>query len=36
VGRWGRFQDSDEAAHYEFLCKMSGIQLLADLQLVAW
>ena len=25
VSRWGRFQDSDEAAHYEFLCKSSGI-----------
>src|SRR5437764_15457432 len=21
VSRWGRFQDADEAAHYEFLCK---------------
>jgi DNA invertase Pin-like site-specific DNA recombinase len=25
VSRWGRFQDSDEAAHYEFLCKDAGI-----------
>src|SRR5262249_35603257 len=25
VSRWGRFQDSDEAAHYEFLCKKAGI-----------
>jgi len=25
VSRWGRFQDTDEAAHYEFLCKASGI-----------
>src|SRR6202166_1679418 len=25
VSRWGRFQDADEAAHYEFLCKSSGI-----------
>jgi DNA invertase Pin-like site-specific DNA recombinase len=24
VSRWGRFQDADEAAHYEFLCKLSG------------
>ncbi len=24
VSRWGRFQDTDEAAHYEFLCKSSG------------
>jgi len=25
VSRWGRFQDVDEAAHYEFLCKIAGI-----------
>jgi DNA invertase Pin-like site-specific DNA recombinase/DNA-binding winged helix-turn-helix (wHTH) protein len=25
VSRWGRFQDVDEAAHYEFLCKEAGI-----------
>jgi DNA invertase Pin-like site-specific DNA recombinase len=25
VSRWGRFQDADEAAHYEFLCKSVGI-----------
>ena len=25
VSRWGRFQDTDEAAHYEFLCKFAGI-----------
>jgi DNA invertase Pin-like site-specific DNA recombinase len=25
VSRWGRFPDSDEAAHYEFICKSSGI-----------
>lgn len=25
VSRWGRFQDTDEAAHYEFLCRRSGI-----------
>jgi DNA invertase Pin-like site-specific DNA recombinase len=25
VSRWGRFQDPDEAAHYEFLCKAAGI-----------
>jgi DNA invertase Pin-like site-specific DNA recombinase len=24
VSRWGRFQDADEAAHYEYLCKSSG------------
>lgn len=28
VSRWGRFQDADESAYYEFLCKESGIQVL--------
>ena len=27
VSRWGRFQNTDEAAHYEFLCTRSGIRL---------
>jgi DNA invertase Pin-like site-specific DNA recombinase len=27
VSRWGRFPNSDEAAHYEFLCASSGIPL---------
>ena len=27
VSRWGRFQDTDEAAHYEFLCKQAGIPI---------
>ena len=27
VSRWGRFQDSDESAHYEFLCKQAGIPI---------
>jgi DNA invertase Pin-like site-specific DNA recombinase len=25
VSRWGRFQDTDEPAHYEFLCKSAGV-----------
>jgi DNA invertase Pin-like site-specific DNA recombinase len=25
VSRWGRFQDCDEAAHYEFICKSANI-----------
>jgi DNA invertase Pin-like site-specific DNA recombinase len=25
VSRWGRFQDIDESAHYEFICKQAGI-----------
>src|SRR5437762_38353 len=24
VSRWGRFQDADESAHYEFLCRSAG------------
>ncbi|HWY52949.1 MAG TPA: recombinase family protein [Terriglobales bacterium] len=27
VSRWGRFQDTDESAHYEFLCKSAGVPL---------
>jgi DNA invertase Pin-like site-specific DNA recombinase len=27
VSRWGRFQDIDESAHYEFLCKKNGIKV---------
>lgn len=27
VSRWGRFQDADEAAHYEFLCKSAGVRV---------
>jgi DNA invertase Pin-like site-specific DNA recombinase len=25
VSRWGRFQDPDEAAHYEFICREAGV-----------
>ena len=27
VSRWGRFQDSDESAYYEYLCKRAGIEV---------
>lgn len=27
ISRWGRFQDADESAHYEFLCKEAGIRV---------
>ena len=27
VSRWGRFQDIDESAHYEFTCKRAGIKV---------
>lgn len=25
VSRWGRFQDADESAYYEYICKRSGV-----------
>ncbi|RUY00642.1 recombinase family protein, partial [Mesorhizobium sp. M7A.F.Ca.CA.004.04.1.1] len=27
VSRWGRFQDTDQAAHYEFICRDAGINV---------
>jgi DNA invertase Pin-like site-specific DNA recombinase len=27
VSRWGRFQDNDESAHYEFLCREAGVSV---------
>jgi DNA invertase Pin-like site-specific DNA recombinase len=27
VSRWGRFQDVDESAHYEFTCKQAGVKV---------
>jgi DNA invertase Pin-like site-specific DNA recombinase len=28
VSRWGRFQDVDESAHYEFICRQAGVRVL--------
>jgi DNA invertase Pin-like site-specific DNA recombinase len=28
VSRWGRFQDIDESAYYEFLCRQAGVQVI--------
>ena len=28
VSRWGRFQDADESAHYEYMCKQAGIRVI--------
>ena len=28
ISRWGRFQDNDESAHYEFLCRRAGKQVI--------
>ncbi len=27
VSRWGRFQDSDESGHYEYLCRQAGVSI---------
>jgi DNA invertase Pin-like site-specific DNA recombinase len=27
VSRWGRFQDSDESAYHEYICKLAGINV---------
>src|SRR5882757_3535811 len=27
VSRWGRFQNPDQAAHYEFLCRQAGVHV---------
>ena len=27
VSRWGRFQDADESAYYEYICKRAGIEV---------
>lgn len=28
VSRWGRFQDVDESAHYEFMCRKAGVDVI--------
>ena len=27
VSRWGRFQDPDQSAHYEFICHQAGLHV---------
>jgi DNA invertase Pin-like site-specific DNA recombinase len=27
ISRWGRFQDADESAYYEYLCRRAGIEV---------
>lgn len=27
ISRWGRFQDADESAYYEFICRSSGVDV---------
>lgn len=28
ISRWGRFQDADESAYYEYLCRRSGVRVI--------
>ena len=28
VSRWGRFQNTDQAAYYDYLCRMHGIEVI--------
>lgn len=28
VSRWGRFQDVDESAHYEYVCRSAGVEVI--------
>lgn len=28
VSRWGRFQDADESAYYEYQCKLAGVKII--------
>ncbi|MNK43145.1 hypothetical protein D3C87_618430 [compost metagenome] len=35
ISRWGRFQDLDEAAHYEFVCRTHGVSVTYCRDLVA-
>jgi DNA invertase Pin-like site-specific DNA recombinase len=27
VSRWGRFQDADECAYYEYICRLAGVEV---------
>ena len=29
ISRWGRFQDADESAYYEYICKRAGVRVRA-------
>ena len=33
ISRWGRFQDSDESAFYEYICRQAGITVSGSLML---
>ncbi|MPW08636.1 recombinase family protein [Paraburkholderia sp. CNPSo 3155] len=36
VSRWGRFQDVDESAHYEYVCRKAGVQVVYCAELFGW
>lgn len=36
VSRWGRFQDVDESAHYEYICRQAGVQVVYCAEQFAW
>lgn len=36
VSRWGRFQDVDECAHYEYLCRLAGVQVVYCAEQFSW
>ncbi|RZF23759.1 recombinase family protein [Paraburkholderia sp. UYCP14C] len=36
VSRWGRFQDVDESAHYEYICRLAGVQVVYCAEPFGW
>ncbi|WNC95043.1 recombinase family protein [Paraburkholderia sp. FT54] len=36
VSRWGRFQDVDEYAHYEYMCRQAGVQVVYCAEQFSW
>ncbi|MGF6288742.1 recombinase family protein [Paraburkholderia youngii] len=36
VSRWGRFQDVDESAHYEYICRRAGVQVVYCAEMFGW
>lgn len=36
VSRWGRFQDVDESAHYEYMCRKAGVQVVYCAEQFTW
>ncbi|TGP40580.1 recombinase family protein [bacterium M00.F.Ca.ET.228.01.1.1] len=36
VSRWGRFQDADECAYYEYMCRQVGVQVIYCAEQFSW